>query len=262
MEEHHKRAIQHLVDIFIADPRYQACIIAGSLAQGRGKPSSDIDVLLVASDEEYAYRQSIDNFAYFNFEVCDYPGGYIDGKIINRQFLLDAADHGSEPTRAAYVGAYPAYSHIPDLKEILARIPVYPEHEREAKMRSFFAQVLLQGNYFVSEAEKRNDPYLMMHTASDLVLFGGRLILAYNHVLFPCHKSLMETLNKVDNKPDNFLELAEKVLHEPNVHNAVTFRDCITSFRDWGLSYEEAVTQYFYDIEWNWRRGKAPVEDW
>ncbi len=261
MEAHHKQAIERLIKLFEDDPRYRALIIAGSIAHGNAKSSSDIDVVIVASDEEFERRKQTNDYAYFNFEICDYPGGYIDGKVVNLQFLEEAADHASEPTRYAYVGAYPAYSHIPGLDDLLKRIATYPEHEREKKMASFYSQILVLGRYFVHQAIQRDDPYLLLHTVSDLVLFGGRLILAYNRQFFPCHKSLLEAVAQAPAKPDDFLSLADTLLRHPTADNAQAFCDCISNFQDWGIDYMQGISHFFEDVEWNWRSGYPPLED-
>src|SRR5438067_2209790 len=92
MEEHHQRVIQRLVEQFKDDLRFPALIIGGSVAKGRARKDSDIDILLVANEEEYARREATQDFWYLDREICDYPGGYVEGKIINMQFLVDATE--------------------------------------------------------------------------------------------------------------------------------------------------------------------------
>ena len=262
IDTHHEQAIQRLIALLEDDPRFLALIIEGSVAHGNARPSSDIDVLLIASDEEYARRERDQDFAYFNDTVCDYPSGYIDGKILSLQFLKDAAQRGSEPTRSAFVGAFPAYSHIPDLPALLKNIPVYPEYERAEKMIAFYSQVLIQGGYFLREAIKKNDSYLLTHTVADLVLFGGRLLLAYNRILFSNHKTFLNTLRHASEKPEQVVELAEQLLREPSLEHGRAFSDCISSFQDWGITYTQALNRFFQDSEWNWRAGRPPLADW
>lgn len=81
MREHHRRTIERLVAEFGNDHRYPALIVGGSLARGQEKEFSDVDVILVASDEEYARRLALKDLWYLNREIADYPGGYVDGKI-------------------------------------------------------------------------------------------------------------------------------------------------------------------------------------
>jgi len=109
MYAHHERVIQRLVERFKDDPRFPTLIVGGSIAKGREKADSDVDILLVATDEEFARRLREVDVHYVDLEIADYPGGYVEGKVIDRQFLVDAADHGSEPARAAFKGAFIAY---------------------------------------------------------------------------------------------------------------------------------------------------------
>src|SRR5215471_5140805 len=137
MRAHHQRVVRRLADHFQADPRFLAMIVGGSVAKGWASDDSDVDVMLIATDQEFAHRLSTGELGYVTEEMSDYPGGYVDGKIIDVAFLRDVADHGSEPARAAFMDVVVAYSHIPDLEALLAPITVYPEHERTAKMRAF-----------------------------------------------------------------------------------------------------------------------------
>lgn len=261
MEAHHIRVIERLTEQFKDDARYSALIVGGSLAKGRGLENSDVDLLLVASDEEYARCVAEQHFWYFNQEICDYPGGYAEGKIIDLQFLKDVAHHGSEPARAAFVGAFLAYSRLPGLDDLLPQIPIYPEAEREEKMKHFYSQVRAH-NWYAHDAERRHLRYLLAHAASEMVFYAARLLLAYNRILYPYHKWLMYEVEHAPEKPENFLELAEKLLNEQNAANARMFFDCIHSFRDWSVAPDEAVVRFMKEREWNWRNGRAPLQDW
>jgi hypothetical protein len=261
MRPHHERVIQRLTELFKDDPRFPALIIGGSIAKRREQENSDVDIMLVATDEEYAKRAASMDFWYLNREICDYPGGYVEGRYIDMQYLRDAADHGSEPTRAAFVGAFMPYSRFPELESLLKQIPVYQEAERRAKIESFFSQVLLL-NWFIEEAEKREDRYLLMHATSELVLFGGRLILEHNRILYPYHKWFMYEVRRAADKPDNFVVLIDTLLAEPSIANSQAFVESIKNFQDWGVPYDQAVVHFAKDREWPWRIGPSPVQDW
>lgn len=261
MEAHHLRVIERLKEKFQNDPRYPALIVGGSLVKGWGGVNSDVDIMLVASDEEYARCVAEQDLWYFDREICDYPGGYVDGKVLDMQFLKDVAQKGSEPARAAFTNVFLAYSHIPGLDELLKQIPVYQEAEREAKMKAFYSQVQML-NWFVGEAEKRNSLYLMTHVTSEMVFYSARLLLAYNRILYPYHKWLMRALEGAPEKPENFLELAENLLKHGSVANAQALWECIKNFRDWNIPYAEGLINFMQESEWNWRDGRAPLQDW
>ncbi|GCE29272.1 hypothetical protein KDA_47560 [Dictyobacter alpinus] len=262
MEKHHEEAIQRLIERFQDDPRYPALIISGSVAHGSASPASDIDILLVASDEEYQRLAAAHQLVQIWTEGCDWPGGYYDVKIINHRFLIDAADHGSEPIRYALHGAYPTYSHLPGLPALIQSIASYPEHERERKMAAYYAQVQLYRSYFIHTATDHNNLYLLHHTANNLVLFAGRLLLAYNRVLFPCHKWLLDTVARLNQKPENFIELAEALLRNPSIENAHAFGTSLDAFHDWNMSYDEALNRFVEDDEWGWFTRRPALTDW
>ncbi|HTP10736.1 MAG TPA: hypothetical protein VMP08_20925, partial [Anaerolineae bacterium] len=190
---HHQRAIDRLIDRFQGDPNFLALLIGGSLVKGYGNEGSDVDFMLIATDYEFARRSADRSLTYYTTDLCDYPGGYVDGKIVNVAFLEEVADRGSEPARSAFENVVVAYSHVPLLPDLLDRITAYPDAAHTAKIQSFYAQLLAM-QWYVGEAEKRNNQYLMMHTVSELVLFGGRMILAHNRMLYPYHKWFVRRL--------------------------------------------------------------------
>lgn len=261
LQPHHTQVIERLTAQFKDDPRYPALIVGGSLVKGWGGVNSDVDIMLVATDEEYARCAANDNFWYYNAEICDYPGGYVDGKIINMQFLNDVADHGSEPARAAFTNVFLAYSRIPELAELLPTIPVYQEAEREEKIYAFYSQVQMQ-HWFIKEAEQKQALYLMAHATSEMVFYAARLLLAYNRRLYPYHKWLMQVVKEVPEKPDNFLGLAETLLKDGNMTNAQALLDCINAFHAWNIPYERVIARFTKDAELQWRAGRAPLADW
>jgi hypothetical protein len=246
---------------FQDDPAFLALIIGGSLVKGLGRPDSDVDFLLVATPEEYARRAQENAFGFFSFDFTDYEGGYVDGKVIDVTFLRDAADHGSEPARAAFDHAIVAFARDPEIADLVARIPVYPEHEYSAKIKAFYAQVQAH-QWFVGEAEKRGDAYLMTHAVSQLVLFGGRMILAHNRMLYPYHKWFMTMLRRAPDKPDNLMALIDDLLVEPGKTRADAFCECVLNFTEWEIPAEGWGVRFMHDTEWTWRNSDgAPLMD-
>jgi len=261
LREHHRRTIEKLVAEFENDPRFPALIIGGSIVRGLDKEDSDVDIILVASEEEYARRHPNRDLWLLSHDFTDYPGGYVDGKILDLAFIRDVAAKGSEPARSAFQGAFLAYNHIPELPALMEQIPVFQEQERQEKMERFYSRVQLL-NWFVGEAEKRDNLYLLRQSTTEMVLFGGRLILEYNRILFPNHKWLMYKLQQAPEKPVDMLELADKLLRNPTKESAEAFRNCINNFRDWGVDYMTALVTFVEDDEWAWRTRRPPLSDW
>lgn len=259
---HHWQTVERLKEQFINDDRYLALIIGGSLTKGQGREDSDVDIVQVVTDEEYAKRAPIQDLHVLSWDFTDYEGGYVDGKIINRQFLLDVAERGSEPARWAYKNAIIAYSHMPDLEDLLQKITVYPEHERERKIRSFYCQAYL--NYWMSKEalEKFADnAYLVQQRVQEYLFYGARMILAYNRVLYPYHKWLMAELESAPEKPENFVALFNDTLTAPTVDKIEAYWGALNEFHDWNIDPHEAVTQFMIDAEWDWRDGKPALRD-
>lgn len=127
VQAHHRRAIDRLVNEYSDDTRFDALIIGGSVAKGFARPDSGVDFLIVATDDEFNRRKTQDDLFINRTDLCDYDGGYVDGKIINYSYLERLADKGNEPSRAAFDGAFAGYSNLPDLEALLHQIPVYPE---------------------------------------------------------------------------------------------------------------------------------------
>ncbi len=258
---HHQRAVDRLIDRFKNDSHFLALLIGGSLVKGFGNESSDVDFVLIATDEEYVRRQATRALTYYTTDLCDYPGGYVDGKIVNVAFLEEVADRGSEPARSAFEQVIVAYSQLPQLDDLLQRITAYPEAHHAEKIRSFYAQMLAM-QWYVGEAEKRDNKYLMMHVVSELVLFGGRLMLAHNRVLYPYHKWFLRTLQDAPQKPDHLMALIDQLLREPSKVNADRFCEAILNFTAWETPPEGWPARFMEDTEWAWRRGRAAVGDW
>ena len=258
---HHQRAIDRLADAYRDDPQFLGLIIGGSVARGWARDDSDVDFLIIATDEAYKHRLEACDLFINRRDLCDYDGGYVDGKIVNQAFLVDVAENGNEPSRAAFEGAFAAYSHVPDLDAVLQRIPVYPEAGHDERIRAFYSMAFIQ-HWLMHEAERHGNRYTVTRAASQLALFSGRLILAHNRRLFPYHKWLPLTLESVPDKPAGYMECFNALLEEPGGDRATALFEPVRDFRDWGVSDLDAYTWFMTDVEWSWMSGETPIEDW
>ncbi len=252
MYPHHQRTIDRITEHFQQDPTALALIIGGSVAKGWAAESSDVDFVLVVSEAEFARRSASGQMLYYSTEFSDYEGGYVDGKFEDLAFLEEVADHGNEVARAAFYHTWAAFSRDPRIDDLIQRIPVYPEAERDAKLKAFYSEVVVT-NWMIGEAVKRNDKYLLTHAASEMALFGGRLMLAYNRILYPYHKWFTHEVERAPEKPDDFMDLFHALLDQPGTATAQAFCDAITAYRDWGVSFGETFVNFTRDREWNWR---------
>ncbi len=265
MYPHHERALQKVKAHFEQDPTVLALLFSGSLAKGWGSESSDVDIMLIVTEEEFARRVPKSEYLYFSTDFTDYEGGYVDGKFLSVSFLEEIAARGSEVARAAFYSVQIVFSRLPDLDQLIARIAVYPEAERDAKIKAFYSQVVV-GGWFMKEADKRGDKYLTTRAAADLVLYGSRLILAYNHMLYPYHKWLMHEVARAPEKPEHFAGLVQALLDAPSPASADAFIEAINNFHDWGIPFPEVFVNFLHDSEWDWRDygsgHRTPVYDW
>ena len=214
-----------------------------------------------ATDDEFN-RRRIQNDLFINRrDLCDYDGGYVDGNIINHACLEELADKGNEPSRAACEGAFIGYSHLPNLDALLESIPVYPEHDRDPRLKAFYRMAFIQ-HWLIHESSRHGNRYTIARAASQLALFSGRLILAHNRRLFRYHKWLTRTLESVENKPVELLSQIDALLENPNAEIADALFKSIKGFHDWGVSDLEAYTWFMTEVEWAWMSGATPMEDW
>ncbi|MEM7437002.1 MAG: nucleotidyltransferase domain-containing protein [Myxococcota bacterium] len=258
---HHRRTIERLAQAYRDDARFSALIIGGSVAKGYAREDSDVDFMLVATDQEYKHRVASGDLLVNRTDVSDYDGGYADGKVISESFLKDVGDRGNEPSRAAFVGAFPALSRLPDLERLLERIPVYPEADRDRRIKAFYCLAFM-GNWLMNEATRHDNRYGITRAASQLSLFSSRLVLAHNRVLFPYHKWMLQAVDEATDKPPGFLEGVRALLDEPGVPTASALLQSVQGFRDWGVSDIEAYTWFMTEVEWSWMNGTIPMEDW
>ena len=151
--EHHQQAIDRLSDAYRDDPSFLALIIGGSIAKGTARADSDVYFMIVAGDESYRLRLAARDLFINLRDLCDYEDGFVDDKIINFAFLSEVAKRGNWPSRAAFLGAFLAFSHIPDLEATLQRIPVYPEAGHDERIRAFCSMAFIQ-HWLIHEAER------------------------------------------------------------------------------------------------------------
>jgi hypothetical protein len=260
MKPQHERAVEKLVDHFALDETCLGIIVGGSVARGLAKDDSDIDVMLVVADDLYQQKLQENALIYFTTDFCDYPGGYIDGKIIALAYLHAAAERGNEPTRAAFTGAVVVHSKLAGLEDLVRRIPVYKTDEKPEKIQAFYAQFEV-AHWYIGEAAKRNDAYLLHHAVADLILYGGRLILAHNEMLYSYHKFLMTDLERAPEKPDGLIALIDALLADHTPENARAFHDAVRDFRFWNESWENPFVRFMKDTELAWLDNRTYLGD-
>lgn len=257
---HHKESIKNISEKLKKNSEVLGVLIGGSIAHGFESENSDIDIMIIISNEDYKNREKTGDIHYWEKESCTYDEGYIDGKYISLDFMNKVAYNGSEPARFAFDGTFIAFSKIEGLQELINKIAKYPINQKDENIKRFLAQVNAWNWYFY-EAKKHENEYLINHSISNLILFGGRLILAYNERLYPYHKWFLRVLQEVKFKPENIIENINNVLNKKDTDSIETFYNCIVNFTEWGFSDLDWASQFMADSELNWLEGKAPISD-
>src|SRR5262249_47917965 len=135
----HRDLIERLTRHYQAEASTLAVIIGGSVAKHRARPDSDVDFMLIVEEYEYQRRCANRSDHIVTADLADLglaPGSELEGKVFNWQFLAEAAERGSEPTRFSFVEAITTYSKLPRLADTMRAITTYPARERDAKIKS------------------------------------------------------------------------------------------------------------------------------
>jgi predicted nucleotidyltransferase len=259
---HHQSTLDRAIEHFSSAPTVEAVIVGGSLAKGDERPGSDVDLIVVLDEEACRARRETKRISEVIHDLATYERGYVDIKYVDRPFLSAAAEKGSEPTRDSFKDTFVAWSRVDGIGDLISKIPVYPEALREEKIRRFYSQALLQ-RYFLDEARKRNDGFLMGHAKAQMILFVGRTILAHNRVLFPCTKRLLERVETCPQKPTDFSQRVDDLLNDPEgVKAGEALMASLDALHPWGMGWETALGLFTEDSEFNWRDARPPLSDW
>jgi predicted nucleotidyltransferase len=260
MFPHHEATIQRTIAYFQGQPNVRALLLGGSIAHGFAMATSDVDIMIVVSDEEHAQRVASRATQFFSTDLSTYPDGYVDGKYISTAFLGQVDQQGSEPARYAFADARLLFSSIDGLGDQLARIARYPVAGKLDRIQRFLAQ-LRAWHWFAGEAERHQNAYLMSVACAKLLLFGGRLLLAHNEQLYPYHKWLPAVLARVPEKPAQLIELMESLSRQPSYASASAWYELICGFREWEAGMITWPNRFMQDSELTWLDGVSPIDD-
>jgi predicted nucleotidyltransferase len=264
MYPHHATTIENTTAHFSSNPDVLALLLSGSIAHGFATPTSDVDVLIILTEEAYARQVAAQRLTFVSTDLATYPGGFVDAKYLSLNFIKDVAERGSEPARFAFDGVKVLFSRIPDqgLEEVIARAVRYPVEGKRERMVRFRVQ-LEAWRWFCGEGRQKGNAYLLGLAVRKLVLFGGRLILAENEVLYPFHKWFLRVLEGVEEKPEGLMECINRVIEDPSEANVEEFYEMVMGFREWEVKHPPGRwgTQFMLDNELTWMTGNTPVDD-
>lgn len=264
MYPHHQETIECVTEHFRAQPQVLALLLGGSIAHGFAQAASDVDVMIVVSDDEHRQRLTDNAIQYVNTELATYPEGYIDGKYVSPAFLAQIEQRGSEPTRFAFADSRILFSRLDDLADRLQRITCYPVEDKVARIKRFHAQ-LEAWYWYAGEGVRKHNDYLATTGSSKLLLFGGRMLLAHNELLYPYHKWFMAVLARAPHKPEGLVDVMQALSRQATPENAEAFYTLLKGFRVWEADWAPGETTwanlFMRDSELNWMDGPTPIED-
>ncbi len=260
MSERHRAAVDELVRLHGDDPEKLALVLCGSLATGKARENSDVDLYLVVTDEAFERIRRTDGCFYGSWDPRAFGGVEIDGKIVGRSFLVEAAARGSEPTRASFEGAYAELSRDPEIERLLPRIAAYPEWERDRKLRTFWA-FTKHYRYVGEQAFELGDEYFARRCALEQVFFAARLALAHNRVLFPSHKALFPSLERCAELPPGFVTSSLRLLESPAPAGAIAHYETTAGFFGRYDYRDQERISFILENEWSWFSGLPSAAD-
>lgn len=257
---HHIETIKNITKKLENRQDVLAVILCGSIAHGFETERSDVDLMIVISDDSYRQRLKTGELHYFETDACTYETGYIDGKYISLEFIRQVAERGSEPARFAFEGARPTYSQIENIHELIQKVVRYPVERKSENIMRFYAQ-FEAWKWYCDEALKQRNAYLLTRSVSNLILFSGRLILAFNETLYPYHKWFLRVLEGVEQKPDGIMGHIQKLLNAPTDETVSVLYHSIRDFTKWDGSNLDWPAIFMKDSELNWLSGDVSVAD-
>jgi hypothetical protein len=270
MHPHHTDTIRNVTAHFERDPSVLALLLGGSIAHGYEAASSDVDVLILLSDADYTAHAQAGRRTYHNAELATYPGGFIDGKFTSISFIHEVIDRGSEPARYGFKDVRILFNRIPDLPDaeldaLLHRAATYPVANKKQRLKQFRAQ-FAAWRWFSSEARAKGNRFLLNLAVAKLTMFGIRLILADNEVLYPFHKWAIKELEGVEDKPEGVVQAIEKMNENPSEENVQAFFEMVKEYKEWeeGMpvdGWQRWGSQFMVDVELTWLNGGMAVDD-
>jgi predicted nucleotidyltransferase len=259
MYSHHMDAIKAATEKLRAQDDVLGVIVGGSVAYGYAIEDSDIDIMIVYSDEEYEKRLKTGDIVYFETDSTHYEGGFIDGKATSAGFIKKVAEYGSEPAKFAFKNAIVTFDRAGGLEELVSAASRYPVARKAENIEKFYSQFQTWRWYFY-EALKRGNRYLIDVSVMNYVLYAGRLILVFNETLYPYHKWFLRELDGVKHKPDGLLLCINATIEQKKPEHVEKLYNLISEFTQWPNEKPWSV-RFMLDSELGWLSGNIPVSD-
>lgn len=262
MYQHHKESLENLKNYFADKEEVIAVIFGGSVAKGCERPDSDLDAMVVVTEEKYEIRQKENQTAETIQGHCTYEGGYFDIKYMTKRFLADAAERGSEPARNAFVQSVVLFTKDPEIPDLVSRIPVFQKGEKEEKMLSFYADFWLNYYYFLKCCPI--DGYMKLHAVNEVIYSIYRMILQEHEILFPSNRRLEEFVHNISDETAHLVSLGRKSAETQEMEVLDEFVSCFLGLTTYEAPTEigSVLSRYTTDFEQWWRVPRPNINEW
>lgn len=261
MSEHHERAITAFVARAVAGGAL-GVIVVGSVARGTERDNSDVDLYEVVSDPEFTGALESGSLARVETDDADWPGGYIDIKLVSPTLLERAVLDADDATRASFVGARVAFDGFaaPDgLSRLTSKITSPTDEHFARHVEAFASQFALHVDYFLKRGRDDDDPLLAAHAAVHAAFAAGRIALAHERVLFRGPKYLDTQLREVGRR--DVADAARALIVDRSTHAVERLRGLIPELAARAGRIDDLDLAHFIaDNEWAWFTERTPPE--
>lgn len=261
MYKHHEESIKNMQKYF-ENMGAIALILGGSIAKGKERPDSDLDGMVILSDEDYAERVKRNATTEVIEGYCTYEGGYFDVKYMTKQYIIDLAEKGSEPARNGFMDARILFCHDPEIEKIISDISVFQSKEKDEKLLSFYSDFWLNYHYFLKSCDI--DGYMRMRTIAEIIYDIYRIILQENEILFDCNRRLEKQVESINADTMKLVEYARRLEVTQSEEDADRFVDFFMQVTSYEPPEDMAVifTTYSKDFQEWWREYRPNINEW
>lgn len=78
MYKEQEATVKNVIDYFQKQESVIAVLLGGSIAHGYATEASDVDIMILVSNEEYSERLKKSEQLFYNKELSTYKEGYVD----------------------------------------------------------------------------------------------------------------------------------------------------------------------------------------
>lgn len=261
MYKHHEESIENMKEYFRKQGAI-ALILGGSVAKGTARADSDLDGMVILSEEDYAKKEKSNTTTETVDGMCTYEGGYFDIKYMTKQYLKELAEKGSEPARNGFSKARILFCNDKEIEEILPRIAVFQKNEKPEKLLSFYSDFWLNYYYFLKCCPI--DGYMKMRTIAEIIYSLYRMILQENEILFDCNRRLEEQVESISEKTAEWVKLARKLEVSQDMSDTDAFVEKFLEITTYvpPMDIAEVLTTYSKDFQEWWRAPRPNINEW